>query len=532
MSVRQCAGSVRRVRRSSWVLGLLALLLTVPSVLALARQSAGLERLQAEIPSASVDGAVVPATVLVQDPGVRHPVVVVVHGFAGSAMLMDDLGVSLARAGYAVVLPDLSGHGRNAEPLPLTDGGVGTAGTARLSDDLGATVAWARAQAWADPQRLGLLGHSMGAGAVVRYAVAADDVVATVALSLPSDADVPGGQPAVPRNLLLLVGSAEQSRFTDAALGALRAAYPDGTWGPGYGSPVDGTARSAEQVDRADHITILFSQQTRQLALDWLDQTVGAPSSGSDAGGSRVPWLLLLTVGAAIGFVPLSRLALPERPGPMRATAPARWWAVLLVALGASVAASLAAKVLGPVAARVPLAVGGYVLVWFAVAAAVVALATALVRRGVRGERLAQAGSWREIGASFGLTAYAVVALGLVASVTWTAFALPGDRRLWLLPAELVLIAWFWADDRLVGDRWWLAVLTRLVAVAVLLGSVVLLGAPGFLSLLVPLVAAVLLLLLVYGRAVAARQTLPWSAAMVQGVPLAYLVVTTFPLVS
>ena len=71
-----------------------------------------------------------------------------------------------------------------------------------------------------------------------------------------------------------------------------------------------------------------------------------------------------------------------------------------------------------------------------------------------------------------------------------------------------------------------------IVAVVVLLGSVVVLGAPSFLTLLVPLMAIVLLLLLVYGQTVTRRTSLPWAAALVQAIPLAYLVTTTFPLVS
>jgi hypothetical protein len=70
------------------------------------------------------------------------------------------------------------------------------------------------------------------------------------------------------------------------------------------------------------------------------------------------------------------------------------------------------------------------------------------------------------------------------------------------------------------------------VAVVVLLASVLVLGAPGFLTLLVPLMAVVLGLLLVYGQTVTRRATVPWSPALVQAIPLAYLVVTTFPLVA
>ncbi len=44
--------------------------------------------------------------------------------------------------------------------------------------------------------------------------------------------------------------------------------------------------------------------------------------------------------------------------------------------------------------------------------------------------------------------------------------------------------------------------------------------------------AVVLLVLLVYGQTVTRRARLPWAAAVVQAIPLAYLVTTTFPLVS
>src|SRR5262245_52949740 len=44
--------------------------------------------------------------------------VVVAHGFAGSARLMRGFADTLARRGYVVVAPDLSGHGANTRPLP------------------------------------------------------------------------------------------------------------------------------------------------------------------------------------------------------------------------------------------------------------------------------------------------------------------------------------------------------------------------------------------------------------------------------
>ena len=527
------------------MLGALALLLTVPATLGIARGDEGLTR-----SATVVDG--LPVTTLVADPGERSPVVVVAHGFAGSAQLMDDLGTSIARAGYATVLFDFTGHGANGDRLPLT-GTTGSADT--LDGDLAAVVAWARTQPWADPAKVSLVGHSMGAASVVRYAVSdaggARVVTSTVALSLPSSGALPSGQPSVPRDLLLLVGANEQQRFLDAALGGLRAAYPSGELGGSYGSSADGSARGAVAVGRTDHITILFSTETAQRTVDWLDATVGAPSSGNTVGGGSIGWLLLLSVGAAIGFIPLARLAFPGRvetraalsPADPRAAADAyvgrmASWQVLAITVVAALGASLVAKALSGVAELVPLAVGGHVLIWFAACGAVsLGLVAVLRRRGPRVPPTVDLQAppvpfpWRDLWATLAMTSYAVVALGLVAQHTWTAFTFAGDRPRYLLLVELALITWFWADDRIVGTRWWLGLLTRVVAVAVLLLSVAVLGAPSFLTLLVPLMAVLLAVLLVYGQTVTRRARLPWAAAVVQAIPLAYLVTTTFPLV-
>ena len=148
-------------RRTSWVLGIVALVLTVPSVLALARVDDGVTR-----STTVVDG--VPVTTLMVDPSTRHPVVVVAHGFAGSAQLMDDLGLAIARAGYATVLLDFSGHGRNGTALPAPGS---DAAAAVLQRDLDTVIDWSVRQPWADPAHLALVGHSMVCWDVVRYEV-------------------------------------------------------------------------------------------------------------------------------------------------------------------------------------------------------------------------------------------------------------------------------------------------------------------------------------------------------------------------
>ncbi|QBY02021.1 hypothetical protein E2K80_15855 [Rhodophyticola sp. CCM32] len=63
-----------------------------------------------------------PATVM-QVPQTRAPVVVLVHGFAGSRQMMQPYQMTLARAGYITISFDFAGHGRN--PLPSPDGMIG-----------------------------------------------------------------------------------------------------------------------------------------------------------------------------------------------------------------------------------------------------------------------------------------------------------------------------------------------------------------------------------------------------------------------
>ena len=529
------------------MLGLVALALTVPSALALARTDQGLVTTTAEVGS-------VPVTVLDADPGTPSPVVVVAHGFAGSTPIMGDLATALARAGYAAVRFDVTGHGANPDRLPLVDG----AGDREVLDaDLSAVVDWARAQPWAADAPVGLVGHSMGAGMVTRYASedarAGGVVGATVALSLASAEDLPVGDAASPRNLALLVGAAEPERFRVAAAEGMAAGYPGLGLGDSAGAADEGTAREAREIPRADHITILFSTAAAQAVVDWMDTTVGAPSSGNDVGGGRAPWLLLLTLGAAIGFVPLARLAFGRDgspPVPARrnladphldeevATGPPRALAAFGLSVGAAVIASLVALVARPLDEVVPLAVGGHVVVWFATAGAIVHLALWL--RSRRTPRVPPTVSlnepptpfpWRDLGAAFAMTSYAVTVLVLVGRETWSSFAFVGDRPRWLLLVELAFLTWFWADDRLVGRRWWLGVATRVAAVTVLLASVPVLGAPGFLTLIAPLTGAVLLLVLVYGQTVTRLSRLEWAPALVQAIPLAYVVTTTFPLV-
>jgi len=406
---------------------------------------------------------------------VRSPVVVLAHGFSGSAAMMDPMASALARAGHVVVMPDLPGHGRNTAPLEdgALDRAVGEAVTA-AAELTGLPVA--------------VVGHSMGAGAVTSWAVE-NPTDATVAISLPSAEDIPD-DPASPRNLLILWGSAETSRFSDAALAALRAGYPDAQPGQTYGDPSQGTARRAVEIAGAEHISVIYRQQSVEEVAAWL-------GGDQPRGDARIVGVLLVLVGGVLAARPL---------------------------LAAAVVAGLGAAALQRLTDRVPVAVTGYLLGWFAVGALVLGAET--WRRG------AAVGTLRALG--WGALAGGVLALAMAlpARLTWAAYALVGPRP-WVFAVLLIVLgAWFWGESRLIaGTHGWRRALvlvgSRILIVVGLLGAVMLLGAPGFLVLTVPLVVPILLLLAM----LAGWAHDPAAAAASQAVPLALAMATTFALI-
>jgi len=429
-------------------------------------------------------------------------VVVLAHGFSGSAAMMDPMASALARAGHVVVMPDLPGHGRNTAPLEdgALDRAVGEAVTA-AAELTGLPVA--------------VVGHSMGAGAVTSWAVE-NPTDATVAISLPSAEDIPD-DPASPPNLLILWGSAETSRFSDAALAALRAGYPDAQPGQTYGDPSQGTARRAVEIAGAEHISVIYRQQSVEEVAAWL-------GGDQPRGDARIVGVLLVLVGGVLAARPLLAAAGGSPDSGAVGPPSARIARPLVILAGAAVVAGLGAAALQRLTDRVPVAVTGYLLGWFAVGALVLGAET--WRRG------AAVGTLRALG--WGALAGGVLALAMAlpARLTWAAYALVGPRP-WVFAVLLIVLgAWFWGESRLIaGTHGWRRALvlvgSRILIVVGLLGAVMLLGAPGFLVLTVPLVVPILLLLAI----LAGWAHDPAAAAASQAVPLALAMATTFALI-
>ena len=110
-----------------------------------------------------------------QEQGKPQPAVVVVHGWGGNAAMMLPLARPLHEAGFAALFIDTRCHGASDDDsftsLP------------RFAEDAEHAFAWLAAQPGIDPQRIALLGHSVGAGAVLFAASRTPQVAAVVSVA-------------------------------------------------------------------------------------------------------------------------------------------------------------------------------------------------------------------------------------------------------------------------------------------------------------------------------------------------------------
>lgn len=462
--------------------------LVVAGLLVLLRADDGLVRERTK-----VDG--VPVTVL-RPPGPGpFPALVVVHGFAASGRLMDPLAVAFARDGWLVAVPDQRGHGANPR-------GLGDAAGTGLTDDLDTVRTWLVDR----PDATGpaaLLGHSMGAGVVTR--LAADDPTppATVALSLPSAADLPAAG-ARAWDLLLLVGSAEPARFGEANVQAAALGYQTGT------------------IGRAEHISILFRTQTLAESVQWLDRAVGRLPAGPVAADPRMAGVALAYLGSALLFWPLSAWVL--RPQHPRVRGSTRRWPVWLVVPVATLAAGGVLALLPALGEVVPLVVGGYLAAAFAMTGLLLML---VARRW-------ETPSARGVGGGLLLGGYGAVSLAVPAQLGWAEVSLVGARGWSVLVLALATGVYAFAELLVAwrpGVGYGRVVVARLLLAAVLVVLAVTGLAPGFLLLLAPVMALVLPWFGAYGVRVTRICGSPLAGALTQALPLGLLVAITTPLV-
>ena len=454
----------------------------------------------------------------------KMPGVLIAHGFAGSKQLMLGYAYTLAHAGYAVMLWDFGGHGANNKPL------------ARLSlqSDLNSAYKALLAQPGVDPQRVAVLGHSMGSGAAMTAAVLdRDRFAATVAIS-PTQAAV---TPQFPINLQLQAGSWEP-RFVATAQQLLQQA----------GGESQG--RSLIVIPNAEHITILFRQASHQAAKTWLDRSFGIQNASNYTdnrmtwyGVHLLAWLLLLgTVAPAISHKILSQPSRIWQRFPaggasdllFQAVIQAddsmivgkrdrlkSWLGLILSPLGA-IGVLVLLNSFTEIASLGGVLVGGALGIWFYAAGIVWLLAN------MRLSRLTLSG----MGLGLWLFLLLWVAFGAMAQVVWLQWWLvPVRLQLWLW-LSLLCFPWLLASgiaQQQAGIKsrfiWWWG--QSLVLVVGLLATIQFLPQLGFIFLLLPVFP---LFLAMFAIASACVKDI-WAYAIGCSLFFSWAIAAAFPLV-
>ena len=107
--------------------------------------------------------------------GEQRPAALVMHGWGSRGLDLVPLAAPLREAGLHTLLLDARGHGRS-DDATITS-------MPHFANDVAAGLHWLRANPLVDPDRIVLVGHSVGAGACLLAAHRDPDVTAVVSLS-------------------------------------------------------------------------------------------------------------------------------------------------------------------------------------------------------------------------------------------------------------------------------------------------------------------------------------------------------------
>ena len=103
------------------------------------------------------------------------PTIILIHGWGGNAEYMLPLAVPFQNAGLNVLLLDARNHGRSDT--------ASFSSLPRFAEDVSSAISWVKMQNEEQGGTIALLGHSVGAGAVLYEASRRDDISAVISVS-------------------------------------------------------------------------------------------------------------------------------------------------------------------------------------------------------------------------------------------------------------------------------------------------------------------------------------------------------------
>lgn len=197
------------------------------------------------------------------------PGVVVFHGFSGTKEMMRAFSYGLAKKGFAVLTVDLQGHGASS-------GYLGQEGDENsLQADGIAAVDYIREIDVVDSRRIGLIGHSMGAGTVLATVELREvQSVIIIGNSMNGIEDEPYINTTYPSNVLVAVGTYDELFSVDDTIESMAVLVNgDVIVDKEYGSFSSGTARKLI-TPKTDHIFEVTNPVILEESIEWMIESL------------------------------------------------------------------------------------------------------------------------------------------------------------------------------------------------------------------------------------------------------------------
>lgn len=191
---------------------------------------------------------------------------VLIHGFGGSAEMMNMIGSALAENGITALAYDVPGHGKSAGSLyeNISEAYVDFLKAIDKAKEFGV-----------ETSSIAIVGHSMGAGYAQVLAKNDSRVKCIVLLGAYPNSQVLSGQEKL--NLLVLNGAYDELVNTGRCLKVFEnvTGLKNVEVGKVYGSFREGDAREFYVSGFNDHLTVLYSGDSVERVVDWVTEFYG-----------------------------------------------------------------------------------------------------------------------------------------------------------------------------------------------------------------------------------------------------------------
>lgn len=210
--------------------------------------------------------------------------VILLHGFSASKEMWRPFQEKLANQGFAVLSFDFSGHGENPKTL----------GKANLTHEIDLAVSTMNQHTGITLERISLVGHSMGAGAAINYAVH-NPPLSTVLIGnyIPTKLEVNLTNPG---NLLNIMGKYDELFSVETMIQNFELAFGhQADLGTTYGSFENRTAHRVA-VTPTNHIFELGEETTFNEVISWISKSSGKFTT------QKAQFPLFMDILSSIGF--------------------------------------------------------------------------------------------------------------------------------------------------------------------------------------------------------------------------------------